>query len=139
VQAGRGEWFCALDRARFLAGQDRQAQALAVLDPFVATGWWTAAQAVAGLLEGWGRAAEAITLTRPYAEAGNLLALRFLGGCRHGRADEAFDLLGPHARHGMSPRSCSRPWRCCNDPGPGLSCPLRTAPPTNPRCDVVDR
>ncbi|GAB3839440.1 hypothetical protein ACFPIJ_34880 [Dactylosporangium cerinum] len=102
-QAGRGEWFCALDRARYLAGQDRQAEALAVLDPFVATGWWTAAESAAALLEGWGRVAEAIALTLPYAEDGKSFAVEWVGRllARHGRADEAFDLLHPHVREGF--------------------------------------
>lgn len=97
-QAGRGEWFCARERARLLAGQDRQTEALEVLAPYAATGWWKAAATMAGLLEGWGRIEEAMVLARPYAEAGDRLALesvaRLLG--RHGRGDEAFVLLRPH-------------------------------------------
>lgn len=98
VQAGRGEWFCALTRARLLAGQDRQAQALEVLAPYVATGWWKAAEATAELLEEWGRVEEAIALAHPYAEAGDRLALDFFARllARHGRGDEAFALLRPH-------------------------------------------
>ncbi|MFB7448137.1 hypothetical protein [Streptomyces sp. NPDC056194] len=37
-QAGRGEWFCALAWAQLLGNQGRQAQALEVLAPYVATG-----------------------------------------------------------------------------------------------------
>lgn len=97
-QAGRGEWFCALEQARLLDGQGRRAEALEVLAPYVATGWWTAAEATAGLLEGWGRTDEAIALARPHAEAGDRLALEFFGRllARHGRGDEAFALLRPH-------------------------------------------
>ncbi|MEV4140262.1 hypothetical protein AB0J72_49895 [Dactylosporangium sp. NPDC049742] len=95
LQAGRGEWFCALHLARDLAGQDRQEEALAVLAPFVATGWWVAAETVAGLLDGWGRAEEAVALTRPYASGVGLsFVARLLA--RHGRGEEAFDLLVPH-------------------------------------------
>ncbi|MGW0433918.1 tetratricopeptide repeat protein [Micromonospora sp. NPDC003197] len=99
-QAGRGEWFCAREWARLLAGQDRQAEALEVLAPYVATGWWKAAETMAELLEGWGRTEEAIALARPYAEAGDRLALDFFARllARHGRGDEAFALLRPHIK-----------------------------------------
>ena len=98
MQAGRDEWFCAREWSRILAGQDRQAEALEVLAPYVATGWWTAAATVAGLFEGWGRIEDAIALARPHAEAGERLALGFYARllARHGRADEAFVLLRPH-------------------------------------------
>ncbi|MGI5183024.1 hypothetical protein ACQEVZ_42890 [Dactylosporangium sp. CA-152071] len=52
LQAGRGEWFCALELAR-----RRPERSAALLAPFVATGWWTAARAMAELLEGQGRVA----------------------------------------------------------------------------------
>ncbi|MEV4140261.1 hypothetical protein AB0J72_49890 [Dactylosporangium sp. NPDC049742] len=93
LQAGRGEWFCALELAR-----RRPEQAAALLAPFVATGWWTAVQSMAELLEGQGRIGEAIDLVRPLVAAGNEHALRFHGGLltRHGRAGEAFALLAPH-------------------------------------------
>ncbi|MET7368739.1 tetratricopeptide repeat protein [Streptomyces sp. NPDC005566] len=98
VQSARGEWFCALARARLLSGQGRQADALEVLAPYVATGWWTAVEAAAELLEGWGRVEEAIEITRVRMEAGHPMALesytRLLA--RHGRAEEAFTLLRPH-------------------------------------------
>ncbi|MEW2130471.1 hypothetical protein [Streptomyces sp. NPDC005435] len=94
-QAGRGEWFCALEWARLLGHRGRREQALEVLAPYVATNWWPAARARAELLEGWGRAAEAIALSRPYAEAGDRLALDFFARllARHGRGGEAFALL----------------------------------------------
>lgn len=69
-QAGRGEWFCALEWARLLGQRQQYEQALEVLSPYIATGWWSAARARAELLEGWGRAEEAIALCRPYAEGG---------------------------------------------------------------------
>ncbi|MER7539515.1 hypothetical protein ABTX77_32720 [Streptomyces sp. NPDC097704] len=98
LQAGRGEWFCALAWARLLGEQGRQADALEVLAPYLATGWWTAVEAAAELLEGWGRVDEAIEITRVRMEAGHPLALesytRLLA--RHGRAEEAFSLLRPH-------------------------------------------
>lgn len=98
LQAGRGEWFCALAWARLLGEQGRQADALEVLAPYLATGWWTAVEAAAELLEGWGRVDEAIEITRVRMEAGHPMALesytRLLA--RHGRAEEAFMLLRPH-------------------------------------------
>ncbi|GGU90233.1 hypothetical protein GCM10010182_00890 [Actinomadura cremea] len=71
---------------------------MAVLAPYVATGWWKAVEAVAGMLEEWGRGDEAIVLARPHAEAGERSALGFVARllARHGRADEAFTLLRPH-------------------------------------------
>lgn len=98
VQAGRGEWFCALAWARLLDEQGRQADALEVLAPYLATGWWTAVAAATDLLEGWGRVDEAIETTRVGMEAGHPMALesytRLLA--RHGRAEEAFTMLRPH-------------------------------------------
>lgn len=60
AQARRGEWFCAWAWAQLLSDQGRQAEALEVLSPYVATGWWSAARTRAELLESWGRAEEAI-------------------------------------------------------------------------------
>lgn len=99
-QAGRGEWFCAWELARRLAGEGQRAEAWKLLDPYVATGWWTAVEAAAGLLEAWGRVDEAIALARPHAEGGGREALAFLGRllARQGRGDEGFALLLPHIR-----------------------------------------
>ncbi|MFD8783608.1 hypothetical protein [Kitasatospora sp. NPDC059599] len=97
-QAGRGEWFCAREWARLSGERGRQAEALDVLAPYLATGWWTATVAAAELLEGWGRAEEAIELTRARMATGHPTALetytRLLA--RNGRAPEAFALLVPH-------------------------------------------
>jgi len=97
LQAGRGEWFCALAWARLLGDRQQYARALEVLAPYIATGWWPAAQAQAELLEGWGRADEAIALCRPYAEAGDRLVLNFFARLlsRHGHGADAFALLRP--------------------------------------------
>ncbi|MEU4150001.1 hypothetical protein [Streptomyces sp. NPDC026659] len=94
-QAGRGEWFCALEWARLLGHRGRREQALEVLAPYIATSGWPAARARAELLEGWGRVEEAIALSRPYAEAGDRPALDFCARllARHGRGGEAFMLL----------------------------------------------
>ena len=94
LQAGRGEWFCAREWPQVLGDRGRQAEALEVLAPHVATGWWSAARAQAELLESWGRAEEAIAPARPYAEAAGL-ALEFFGRlpARHGRQDEALVVL----------------------------------------------
>ncbi|MFE6869635.1 tetratricopeptide repeat protein [Kitasatospora sp. NPDC057692] len=96
-QAGRGEWFCALEWARLLGDRRQYEQALDVLNPYIATGWWRAAQARAELLKDWGRAQEAIELSRPYAQAGDRLVLEFFARllARHGRAAEALALLRP--------------------------------------------
>ncbi|MGW4290728.1 hypothetical protein ACWEIK_27785 [Streptomyces sp. NPDC004673] len=96
--AGRGEWFCAREWARLLGEQGRQAEALALLDPYLATGWWPAVEAIVELLEGWGRAGEAIALSGVRMEAGHPAALEFHARllARHGRAGEAFTLLRPH-------------------------------------------
>ncbi|WP_051764677.1 hypothetical protein [Streptomyces sp. NRRL F-5135] len=63
LRAGGWEWFCALAWARLLSEQGRQADALEVLVPYRATGWWTAFEAAAEMLEGWGRIDEAIEIT----------------------------------------------------------------------------
>ncbi|MFJ8803080.1 hypothetical protein [Streptomyces sp. NPDC102487] len=47
LEAGRGEWFCALAWARLLGERGRQADALEVLAPYLATGWWIAVEATA--------------------------------------------------------------------------------------------
>ncbi|MEW1892215.1 hypothetical protein [Streptomyces sp. NPDC085659] len=99
LQAGRGEWFCALACARLLGERGRQVEALGVLAPYTATGWWTAVVAAAELLEGWGRSGEAIETVRARTTVGHPMALgayaRLLA--RHGRAAEAFSMLLPHA------------------------------------------
>ncbi|MEV7325646.1 hypothetical protein [Streptomyces sp. NPDC093970] len=102
-QAGRGEWFCALEWARLLGHRGRHGQALEVLAPYVATNWWPAARARAELLEGWGRAEEAIALSRTYTEAGDRLALVFFARllARHGRSGEAFMLLRTGIQDGV--------------------------------------
>ncbi|MFJ5725192.1 tetratricopeptide repeat protein [Streptomyces sp. NPDC093149] len=98
LQAGRGEWFCALAWARLLGEQGRQGDALEVLAPYLVTGWWTAVVAAAELLEGWERVDEAIEITRVRMEAGHPMALEFYTRllARHGRSEEAFTLLRPH-------------------------------------------
>ncbi|MFJ8884529.1 tetratricopeptide repeat protein [Streptomyces sp. NPDC102402] len=98
LQAGRGEWFCALAWARVLGNQGRETEALEALAPYVVTGWWKAVVSAAELLESWGRIDEAIEIIRIRTEAGHPKALeaytRLLA--RHGRAEEAFNLLVPH-------------------------------------------
>ncbi|MET8960500.1 hypothetical protein ABZX69_13495 [Streptomyces sp. NPDC004074] len=46
-QASHGEWFCALEWARLLRDRRQREPALDVLAPYIATGWWPAAQAQA--------------------------------------------------------------------------------------------
>ncbi|MFK4110868.1 tetratricopeptide repeat protein [Streptomyces sp. NPDC002176] len=96
--AGRGEWFCAREWARLLGERGRRSEALALLGPYLTTGWWPAVEATVELLEEWGRAGEAIALSGVRMEAGHPAALEFYARllARHGRADEAFTLLRPH-------------------------------------------
>ncbi|MEV0495786.1 tetratricopeptide repeat protein [Streptomyces atratus] len=96
--AGHGEWFCAWEWARLLGEEGRRAEALEILAPYLATGWWTATRTTAELLESWGRADEAIVLTLARMEVGHPLALESYARllARHGRSDEAFTLLEPH-------------------------------------------
>lgn len=98
--AGQGEWFCAQAWARRLSDQGRRAEATAVLAPYVATGWWTAVRFAAVLLEEWGRSDGAITTIRNHSKTGGRLMADHLGRllARHGRGDEAFELLSPHIR-----------------------------------------
>lgn len=81
-----------------LGEQGRQAEALEMLAPYLATGWWTATRTTAELLESWGRVDEAIALTRTRTEVGHPLALEFYARllARHGRCLEAFSLLQPY-------------------------------------------
>ncbi|MFE3202478.1 alkaline phosphatase family protein [Embleya sp. NPDC059237] len=98
AQAGRGQWFCALAWARALGDRGRQGDAWEVLAPYVATDWWAAVVGAAGLPEGWGRVDEAIDITRKRMEAGHPKALDAYTRplARHGRAEEAFNLLVLH-------------------------------------------
>lgn len=93
-----GDWFCAHAWARLLADRGRLEEALAVLAPYVGTGWWTAASEAARLLDAGGRGEEAIALVRPFARDGERFALRDLALllARHGQGDEAYELLLPH-------------------------------------------
>ncbi|MER5901824.1 hypothetical protein ABT150_17315 [Streptomyces mirabilis] len=97
-EARGGDWFCAQAWVRILIGQERREEALEVLTPYLATGWWRAARSVAELFEGWGRVDEAIEVFRANRQAGGLGALKdfTLLLARHGRGDEAFDLLLPY-------------------------------------------
>ncbi|MFJ3876412.1 tetratricopeptide repeat protein [Streptomyces sp. NPDC090077] len=95
-----GEWFCARAWARRLAGEGEPDEALAVLAPYLATGWFTAAAEAARLLDAAERGEQAIGLLRPFAarEDDERSALGELAPllCRHGRAEEAYALLVPH-------------------------------------------
>lgn len=96
-QAARGEGFCAQAWARRLGEQDRQADALEVLAPYIATGWWNASHAAAELLEEWGRPQEAIAMGR-LPETGGRTPLEYYTRVltRHRCGEEAFELLLPH-------------------------------------------
>lgn len=96
-EAGHGDWFCACGLAEILDGRGEREAVMALLAPYVDTGWVEAARTAAGFLAGWGRAGEAIDLIRPLAEAGDRKAVNFLAGllAGEGRADDVFALLGP--------------------------------------------
>ncbi|MFJ8668930.1 hypothetical protein [Streptomyces sp. NPDC093600] len=70
-----------------------------MLEPFAATGWWPAVDAVAGLLAEWGRHEEAIVLLRPLADTGHRYAQRDLARllARQDHLDQVVALLGPRA------------------------------------------
>ncbi|MFJ8162146.1 tetratricopeptide repeat protein [Streptomyces sp. NPDC096136] len=93
-----GDWFCARAWARLLAGRGDTPGALAVLAPYVRTGWYTAAEEAARLLDAAGRGDEALDLLRPFTEDGERSALRELARllARRGRAEEAYAVLLPH-------------------------------------------
>ncbi|MEU3725531.1 hypothetical protein [Streptomyces sp. NPDC031705] len=97
-----GDWFCARAWARRLARRGETDEALAVLAPYVGTGWVTAAEETARVLEAAGRGEEAISLLRPFTRDGERSALRELAPLlvRHGRGEEAYALLLPHIEDG---------------------------------------
>ncbi|TXS19954.1 hypothetical protein EAO71_33205 [Streptomyces sp. ms191] len=99
--ASGGDWFCArrLAEAASGAGPDGRATALALLEPFAATGWWPAVDTVAGLLAEWERDDEAVVVLRPLADSGHRYALRDLARllARQGHVDQVVALLGPRA------------------------------------------
>ncbi|MGW8357973.1 hypothetical protein [Streptomyces wedmorensis] len=93
-----GDWFCARAWARRLTEQGEPDEALAILAPYLATGWVTAAAEAARLLAAESRDEEAIGLLRPFAADGERSALWELAPLlvSHGRAEEAYALLVPH-------------------------------------------
>lgn len=93
-----GDWFCARAWARRLAGQGDTPGALAVLAPYVGTGWYTAAEETARLLEAAGRTEEAVELLRRFAQDGEGPALRALARLLTalGEGEEAYAMLLPH-------------------------------------------
>ncbi|MFJ3327414.1 hypothetical protein ACIPMT_23510 [Streptomyces griseus] len=98
--AARGDWFCAQVLAEAaVAGSDPdgQAEALALLEPFASTGWWTAVRAVCRLLAARGRVDEAADLLRPQAASGHREAVREFAPllARQGHVDQVVALLGP--------------------------------------------
>ncbi len=113
-QAGQGEWFGARAWAQLLGERRQQDRALEVLAPYVATGWWPAARAQAELLESWGRAREAIALTRPHAQAGDRMALDFVGRLMAATtmAPKPSSCCAPESRTGFSPLCWWTPPRC---------------------------
>ncbi|WP_432006055.1 tetratricopeptide repeat protein [Streptomyces parvus] len=101
LQAGRGEWFCALAWARLLGERGRQIDALEVLAPYTATGWWTAAVAATELLEEHGDVEGAIAAYRgtdgPVAWNPNSAYQLAQLLTRHGQGDEAIAVMRAQA------------------------------------------
>ncbi|MET9638455.1 tetratricopeptide repeat protein [Streptomyces virginiae] len=95
-QADAGDWYCAHRLAQAATSQEA---ALALLAPFVATGWPRAVGTVAGLLATWDRVEEAVALLRRPARSGDRRAARQLAPllARLGRIDEVVTVLGPRA------------------------------------------
>ncbi|MFE5581918.1 hypothetical protein [Kitasatospora sp. NPDC056531] len=101
-EASSGDWHCARAWVEQLAAEDRQDDALAVLAPYIEAGSWAAARAHAELLERWGYEEEAIAFVQVLSEmgVGKGAAFEHLTRllARHGRGEEAFELLRPHIK-----------------------------------------
>ncbi|MET9477507.1 tetratricopeptide repeat protein [Streptomyces sp. NPDC002917] len=99
--AASGDWFCAhrLAEAAVDHAPGGQAAALALLEPFVGTGWWPAVSTVAGLLAEWEMIDEAIALLRPVADTGHRKAVRELARllAGQGHIDQVVAVLGPRS------------------------------------------
>ncbi|WP_327236732.1 hypothetical protein OG349_25105 [Streptomyces sp. NBC_01317] len=103
VAVERGEWFCAEGAVETLCRAGEFGRALAVMEPFAATGWRTALRAKARILLRSGRTEDALDLVRP-DEAGPASEAEAEAECRDfaemlaeaGRVDEAIDLLIPY-------------------------------------------
>ncbi|MGW3075111.1 tetratricopeptide repeat protein [Kitasatospora sp. NPDC001132] len=101
-EARAGDWYCTRAWVEQLVAEDRREEAFAVLAPHVEAGSWSAAHEYAELLERWGPAEEAIAFVRRQSEAGvgKGSAFEYLTRllARHGRAEEAYELLRPYIR-----------------------------------------
>lgn len=95
--AAAGDGFCAVVLAYDSAAAGDQESALAVLEPFVADGWWGAIETAACVLSDAGRGDEAVALCLPSVENGVHRTVKFVADLllRHGRGDEAFALVLP--------------------------------------------
>lgn len=74
-------------------------RALEMVEPLVADGLWGAIRAAGCILDACGRVAEAIAVYQPALESTNLSAVDFVARmlARHGRGEEAFAMVRPHA------------------------------------------
>ncbi|WP_327187389.1 hypothetical protein [Streptomyces sp. NBC_01334] len=84
--ATHDDWFCArrLAETASASGPEGQATALALLEPFAATGWWPAVDTVAGLLTEWEQHEEAIVLSAQRADLRwSALGAGFEGSLHH--------------------------------------------------------
>lgn len=67
----RGDWFCADAAVRELLAAGEADRALAVMEPFAATGWHRALDRVAEIMILQGRVEEALALVRPPGRTGS--------------------------------------------------------------------
>ncbi len=95
-EAGAGDYACADAAARLLQARGEPAAALALLRPFLDTGWaWRATDHITAILVQQGDDAAATAMLRPFADEGRPEAVRRLGMLlvRHGRDDEVLAML----------------------------------------------
>ena len=64
-EAGQGDWFCARGVAGELDRRGEREAVMALLAPYVGTGWEEAAETAAGFLAGEGRADDVFALLGP--------------------------------------------------------------------------
>lgn len=99
AEAGKGDGLCAEALADELVRRGDAEAALAVHRPFTRPDRWDgAADRTVAILETHRGVSEAIAFVRPHADAGDRNAVHCLATLlgRHGRADEAIELLRPH-------------------------------------------
>lgn len=104
--AAAGDGYCLLVLAEELADHGDAERALAMIAPLAAGDLWGANRAMGCLLDQAGRVDEAIAVYRPALESAKPSAISFVARMltRHGRGDEAYALVLPHARNQVCTR-----------------------------------